>query len=171
MRSFDSHVTLVSAQSSDKGVEACFLKRLSRRLYMRRSRGWVNLWFTKLTYVRNFMFDNYVIDVFFLSLRLSANALALPDNAFVSRTFEKFFFQTYMYAVFKVQSWLTFHQSFKKKISFLLKSLVKPALSHQVSLFFFLIRRPPALPHRLQCSTIGRSGLNRRVRDGNGCFP
>ena len=81
------------------------------------------------------------------------------------------FFQTYMYAVFKVQSWLTFHQSFKKKISFLLKSLVKPALSHQVSLFFFLIRRPPALPHRLQCSTIGRSGLNRRVRDGNGCVP
>ena len=38
-------------------------------------------------------------------------------------------------------------------------------------LFFSLIRRPPALPHRLQCSTIGRSGLNRRVRDGNGCFP
>ena len=93
MRSFDSRVTLVSAQSSDKGVEACFLKRLSRRLYMRRSRGWVNLWFTKLTYVRNFMFDNYVIDVFFLSLRLSANALALPDNAFVSRTFEKIFFK------------------------------------------------------------------------------
>ena len=38
-------------------------------------------------------------------------------------------------------------------------------------LFFSLIRRPPALPHRLHCSTIGRSGLNRRVRDGNGCFP
>ena len=38
-------------------------------------------------------------------------------------------------------------------------------------LFFSLIRRPPALPHRLQCSTIGRLGLNRRVRDGNGCFP
>ena len=36
---------------------------------------------------------------------------------------------------------------------------------------FFLIWRPPALPHRLQCSTIGRLGLNRRVRDGNGCFP
>ena len=31
--------------------------------------------------------------------------------------------------------------------------------------------RPPALPHRLQCSTIGRPGLNRRVRHGNGCFP
>ena len=37
--------------------------------------------------------------------------------------------------------------------------------------FFLLIRRPPALPHRLQCSTIGRLGLNRRVRDGNGCVP
>ena len=34
-----------------------------------------------------------------------------------------------------------------------------------------IIWRPPALPHRLQCSTFGRSGLNRRVRDGNGCFP
>ena len=31
--------------------------------------------------------------------------------------------------------------------------------------------RPPALPHRLQCSTIGRAGLNRRVRNGNGCDP
>ena len=31
--------------------------------------------------------------------------------------------------------------------------------------------QPPALPHRLQCSTIGRIGLNRRVLDGNGCFP
>ena len=35
----------------------------------------------------------------------------------------------------------------------------------------FIIWRPPALPHRLQCSTIGRLRLNRRVRDGNGCFP
>ena len=35
----------------------------------------------------------------------------------------------------------------------------------------FIIWRPPALPHRLQCSTIGRSGLNHRVRDGNGCVP
>ena len=38
-------------------------------------------------------------------------------------------------------------------------------------LILFLIRRPPALPHRLQCSTIGRPGLNRRVRHGNGCCP
>ena len=34
-----------------------------------------------------------------------------------------------------------------------------------------IIWRPPALPHRLQCSTIGLPGLNRRVRDGNGCVP
>ena len=43
--------------------------------------------------------------------------------------------------------------------------------SNQLSYKPFLIWRPPALPHRLQCSTIGRLGLNRRVRDGYGCFP
>ena len=37
--------------------------------------------------------------------------------------------------------------------------------------FLFGRWQPPALPHRLQCSTIGRFGLNHRVRDGNGCFP
>ena len=31
--------------------------------------------------------------------------------------------------------------------------------------------QPPTLPCRLQQSTIGRLGLNRRVRDGNGCIP
>ena len=34
-----------------------------------------------------------------------------------------------------------------------------------------LIRQPPAFPHRLQCSIIGRLSLNLRVRDENGCFP
>ena len=33
------------------------------------------------------------------------------------------------------------------------------------------IRQPPALPYRLQHSTIGRLGLNHRVRDENGCVP
>ena len=33
------------------------------------------------------------------------------------------------------------------------------------------IWQPPALPYRLQHSTIGRLGLNHRVRDGYGCFP
>ena len=36
---------------------------------------------------------------------------------------------------------------------------------------FLLIWQPPALPYRLQYSTIGRLGLNHRVRDGYGCFP
>ena len=33
------------------------------------------------------------------------------------------------------------------------------------------LRQPPALPCRPRHSTIGRSGLNHRVRDGYGCFP
>ena len=33
------------------------------------------------------------------------------------------------------------------------------------------IGQPPALPYRLQYSTIGRLGLNHRVRDENGCVP
>ena len=44
-------------------------------------------------------------------------------------------------------------------------------VKHSFEWFFLLIRHPPALPYRLQYSTIGRLGLNRRVRDGNGCVP
>ena len=33
------------------------------------------------------------------------------------------------------------------------------------------IWQPPTLPVRLQTSTIGRLGLNLRVRYGNGCVP
>ena len=36
---------------------------------------------------------------------------------------------------------------------------------------FLMFRQPPALPCRLQHSTIGLLGLNHRVRDGYGCFP
>ena len=43
--------------------------------------------------------------------------------------------------------------------------------SNQLSYKPILIWRPPTLPHRLQCSTIGRLGLYHRVRDGNGCYP
>ena len=32
-------------------------------------------------------------------------------------------------------------------------------------------RQPPILPGRLQPSTVGRLGLNHRVRDVNGCYP
>ena len=47
-------------------------------------------------------------------------------------------------------------------------------LSYHASLiqrYFLFNWRPPTLPCRLQHSTIGRLGLNHRVRDGNGCFP
>ena len=52
----------------------------------------------------------------------------------------------------------------EQKLSFILSSLLK-------RYFFFLIWQPPILPYRLQYSTFGRLGLNRRVRDGYGCFP
>ena len=48
----------------------------------------------------------------------------------------------------------------------------KPLYNKPFALLYFLkIRHPPALPYRLQYSTIGRLSLNRRVRDGNGCAP
>ena len=48
--------------------------------------------------------------------------------------------------------------------------LARQVLS-QLSYTPILIRQPPALPCRLQHSTIGRLGLNHRVRDENGCLP
>ena len=73
---------------------------------------------------------------------------------------------------------------FTKKSSFFwaLRSPTVPAVpdvpfvgSHPgfrlILFFFFIIRQPPTLPYRLQYSTIGRAGLNHRVRDGNGCVP
>ena len=48
--------------------------------------------------------------------------------------------------------------------------LARQVLS-QLSYTPILIWQPPALPCRLQHSTIGRLSLNRRVRDENGCFP
>ena len=48
--------------------------------------------------------------------------------------------------------------------------LARQVLS-QLSYTPIIIRHPPALPCRLQHSTIGRLRLNHRVRDGYGCFP
>ena len=50
-------------------------------------------------------------------------------------------------------------------------NVFKPLITGKTSFPFKGIWQPPALPHRLQCSTIGRLGLNHRVRDGNGCVP
>ena len=47
--------------------------------------------------------------------------------------------------------------------------LARQVLS-QLSYTPIIIRRPPILPCRYQHSTFGRLPLNRRVRDGNGCF-
>ena len=48
--------------------------------------------------------------------------------------------------------------------------LARQVLS-QLSYTPMMIWHPPALPCRLQHSTIGRLSLNHRVRDGYGCFP
>ena len=48
--------------------------------------------------------------------------------------------------------------------------LARQVLS-QLSYAPIKIWQPPTLPHRLQCSTIGRLSLNHRVRDENGCVP
>ena len=47
--------------------------------------------------------------------------------------------------------------------------LARQVLSHLS--YTPMIWQPPALPYRLQHSTIGRTGLNCRVRDENECFP
>ena len=48
--------------------------------------------------------------------------------------------------------------------------LARQVLS-QLSYTPMMTWHPPALPCRLQHSTIGRLSLNHRVRDGYGCFP
>ena len=74
-----------------------------------------------------------------------------------------------MYAIFKVQNQQFPLLNGDEEIRTLDPLLARQVLS-QLS-YIPIIWRPPALPHRLQCSTIGRLRLNRRVRDGNGCFP
>ena len=48
---------------------------------------------------------------------------------------------------------------------------VSSAYAVRTSECFLCFRQPPALPYRLQYSTIGRLSLNDRVRDGYACFP
>ena len=71
----------------------------------------------------------------------------------------------YQYSVFKVRYifWLLSQSDKKETVTF--------AFLYHCKNFFEEIRQPPTLPCRLQHSTIGRPRLNRRVRDGNGCFP
>ncbi len=83
---------------------------------MRRSRGWMNRRFMKLT---------YFITVACLITMLSMSSYL----TFVYQGYLISFNQIYMYAVFKVRYWLIFYQSYKRKISFLLISLVKPVFN------------------------------------------
>ena len=74
-------------------------------------------------------------------------------------------FQKYIFVFcmrFSRYIWLIDDQSAK------IRSL--PGLNHSSSILF-LIWQPPTLPYRLQYSTLGRLGLNLRVRNVNGCFP
>ena len=52
-----------------------------------------------------------------------------------------------------------------------LRSKLSRRLSARLHQPAFSLRQPPAFPHRLQCSIIGRLSLNLRVRDENGCVP
>ena len=107
----------------------------------------------------------------------------------------------FLYAVFKVHDWyvhstklentsLCFVNGLARSSSVALRLLLTKLLSangdgeirtldpllarqvlSQLSYTPIVIRHPPALPCRLQHSTIGRLRLNRRVRDGYGCLP
>ncbi len=76
-----------------------------------------------------------------------------------------------LYAVFKVRSCRNGFRQMGLSGLEPPTSRLSGVRSNRLSYKPFLIRQPPALPHRLQCSTIGRLGLNHRVRDGNGCLP
>ena len=72
--------------------------------------------------------------------------------------------------------WLTEQSSGKKNFKvFFLSHRCSLSLTLRVFLalhhIYFIIRQPPILPYRYQYSIVGRLGLNRRVRDGNGCVP
>ena len=77
------------------------------------------------------------------------------------------------YVVFKVQLHFFRHLSMPsgdegiRTPDPLLARQVLSQLSYTPILFW----QPPALPCRLQHSTIGRLSLNLRVRDENGCVP
>ena len=80
---------------------------------------------------------------------------------------------TYLYEVFKVHAENNKFLSFSMGLSGLEPptSRLSGVRSNRLSYKPLSIWHPPALPYRLQYSTIGRLGLNHRVRDENGCVP
>ena len=57
------------------------------------------------------------------------------------------------------------------RIMLLLASKQSLLLEAALLVITIMFWHPPILPCRLQQSTVGRIGLNRRVRYGNGCVP
>ena len=94
--------------------------------------------------------------------------LGCPDQ-FLSKLIS---FISLQYAVFKVRSIVSCLTNGDGEIRTLDPLLARQVLSQlSYTPTFYNFRQPPALPYRRQYSTIGRSGLNHRVRDGNGCLP
>ena len=91
--------------------------------------------------------------------------------AFVLQTFDTLRF--FLYSVFNVQCFDCFISHQKPEISFhfLITGNTSSLYKRLSSVISKGIRQPPALPCRLQHSTIGRLSLNLRVRDENGCVP
>ena len=92
------------------------------------------------------------------------------DVLFISFVCKLWYFKIFQYSVFKVQctdfhpcDWAWEDSNFRPH-AYQACALTGWATSPW-------IRQPPALPYRLQHSTIGRLGLNHRVRDENGCVP
>ena len=108
--------------------------------------------------------------------------------ALCSLTYSVKIFQSFAFNITKNISWLTsqyilklyyiIHMQFSKNKLVGLNGLepstsrLSGVRSNQLSYKpISLIRQPPALPCRLQHSTIGRLSLNHRVRDVYGCYP
>ena len=81
-------------------------------------------------------------------------------------------FRLSQYVVFNVQCWLFLISHYIPKWFLISNHWLNQHLYKTFKwMIYFIIRQPPALPCRLQHSTIGRIGLNHRVRDGYGCDP
>ena len=79
-----------------------------------------------------------------------------------------------LYEVLKVH--ITEPNLFKTKIPFSSLIVIKQSYHARYYLtsyhcLIFKIRQPPTFPQGRPCSILGRISLNRRVRDGYGCFP
>ena len=102
-------------------------------------------------------------------------SILASDVLFISRLFYKlWYFKIFdQYSVFNVQCFDCFisHQKQQPALSSLITGNTSFIYKRLSSVISKGIRQPPALPCRLQHSTIGRLSLNLRVRDENGCVP